>query len=334
MLAIYAAALVICAASLIAGRCVLVALGRREWTWLSAPVGLAALVVVAQPLVRLPGRGVPAAIVIGVLLVAALAFVWRRPARERGAGLLLEGLPPALIVLVAASLPFIVSGRVGVLGEGIYTNDHAAQLFWSEWLATGFGPEPRGIEFGYPLGPQSLAAAPAEGTGASLETAFNGFLLAIPVLTALAVLRELPPLRRTVAASLVGLPYLAASFLAQSGFKETTMALFVVGFALGLSDLRPSGAGREGRRAAAATIVALGVLALASVLTFSVAGLVWPAGAVAIWLVLEVLTGRIEVSPRRTGAALRPLWPVLAAGLAALAVLAAAQADAISSFVE
>src|SRR5919106_190030 len=261
MLAIYAAALLICAASLIAGRAVLVALGRREWTWLSAPVGLAALVAGAQPLVRLPGRGVTAAIVIGVLLVAGLAFVWRRPARERGAGLLLEGLLPALIVLVAASLPFIVSGRVGVLGEGIYTNDHAAQLFWSEWLATGFGPEPRGIEFGYPLGPQSVAAALAEGTGVSLETAFNGLLLAIPVLTALAslaVLRELPLVRRTVAASLVGLPYLAASFLAQSAFKETAMALFVVGFAIGLSDLRPTGVGREGRRAAAATILALG----------------------------------------------------------------------------
>src|SRR5918995_1773849 len=337
MLAIYAAALVICAASLIAGRAVLVALGRREWTWLSAPVGLAALVVVAQPLVRLPGRGVTAAVVIGVLLGAALALAWRAPAGGRGAILLREALPPALIVLVAASLPFILNGRAGVLGEGVYTNDHAAQLFWAEWLATGFGPEPRGVEFGYPLGPQSLAAALAEGTGASLEAAFNGLLLAIPVLTALAslaALRELPPLQRTVAASLVGLPYLAASFLAQSAFKETAMALFVVGFAVGLSDLRPTGAGREGRRAVAVTIIALGVLALASVLTFSLAGLVWPVGAVVIWLGLEMLTGRIEVSPRRTAAALRPLWPVLAVGLAALAVLAAAQAGAISTFVD
>src|ERR671911_532475 len=184
MLAIYAAALVICAASLIAGRAVLVALGRREWTWLSAPVGLAALVVVAQPLVRLPGRGVTAAVVIGVLLGAALALAWRAPAGGRGAILLREALPPALIVLVAASLPFILNGRAGVLGEGVYTNDHAAQLFWAEWLATGFGPEPRGIEFGYPLGPQSLAAALAEGTGLSLEDPFTGLLLAIPVFTA------------------------------------------------------------------------------------------------------------------------------------------------------
>ena len=337
MVAVYASAALICAASVIAGRAVLVALGRREWTWLAAPVGLAALVVVAQPLVRLPGHGVTAAVVIGVLLVAALAFAWRRPPTEGWLELAREALPAALIVLFAASLPFLINGRIGVLGEGVYTNDQAAQLFWTEWLATGFGPEPRGIEFGYPLGPQSLAAALAEGTGLSLEDAFNGLLLAIPVLTALAslaVLRELSPARRTIAASLVGLPYLAASFLAQSAFKETAMALFVVGFAVGLSELRPSGAGRESRRAAAATVIALGLLALASVLAFSLAGLVWPVAAAAIWLAVELATGRIALSPRRVASALRPLWPVLAAGLLVLAVIATAQAGSISSFFE
>jgi hypothetical protein len=349
MLAVYALAALLCAASLIAGRAVLVALGRREWTWLSAPVGLAALVVVAQPLVRLPGRGATAAAVVAVLLAVGLALAWRRPPAERAAELLRAGLTPALIVIVAASLPFVVNGRVGVLGEGVYTNDHAAQLFWAEWLATGLGAEPRGIELGYPLGPQSLAAILAEGTGASLETAFNGLLLAIPVLTALAslaVLRDLPPVRRAIAASLTGLPYLAASFLAQSAFKETAMALFVVGLAVGLADLNQprdvrahravgeSPQRADPRRGVAATLVALGLLALAGVLTFSLAGLVWPALAVAIWLGLELATGRIELSPRRVAAALRPLWPALAAGLALLVVLAAAQAGAVSGFLE
>src|SRR3989337_290444 len=101
MLAVYASAVLICAASLVAGRAVLVALGRREWTWLSAPVGLAATGVIAQPLVRLPGRGVTAAVVIAILLVAALALLWRRPPSQRAAGLLREAVGPALIVLVA-----------------------------------------------------------------------------------------------------------------------------------------------------------------------------------------------------------------------------------------
>jgi hypothetical protein len=328
VIAVWAVAALVCAASLIAGRALLVALGRREWTWLAAPVGLAALVIVAQPLVRLPGRGVTAAVVIGALLVVALAYAWRRPPGVGAAALVREALPAAVIVLLAASIPFALNGRVGVLGEGVYTNDHAAQLFWSEWLATGFGPEPRGIEFGYPLGPQSLAAVLAEGTGASVETAFNGLLLAIPVLTALAsltVLRELPPLRRTVAAALVGLPYLAASFLAQSAFKEMAMALFLVGTAVGLSEMR---------KGFAPGIAALGVLALASVLTFSLAGAVWPLAAAAIWLGLELAAGRIRLSAGALAAALRPAWPALAAAAALLAVVAIAQAGTLSGFLD
>ena len=156
----------------------------------------------------------------------------------------------------------------------------------------------------------------------------------LTALASLAVLRELSPARRTIAASLVGLPYLAASFLAQSAFKETAMALFVVGFAVGLSELRPSGAGRESRRAAAATVISLGLLALASVLAFSLAGLVWPVAAAAIWLAVELATGRIALSPRRAASALRPLWPVVAGGLVVLAVIAAAQAGSISNFFE
>ena len=96
------------------------------------------------------------------------------------------------------------------------------------------------MQFGYPSGPQSVAAVAAEATNASLLEAFNGLLVAIPVLTALAALAALdwlPAGRRVVAASLAGLPYLAASFLAQSAFKETAMALLVLAFAVALGEL-------------------------------------------------------------------------------------------------
>ncbi len=330
ILAVYGCAALVCVASVAVGRALLVALGRREWTWLAAPAGFAALIVLAQPLVRLPGHGATAAVVIGLVAAAALVYGWRRRPERPGAGeLAREALPVAAIVLVLASLPFLLAGRVGVLGEGIYTNDHAAQLFWSEWLATGFGPEPRGIAFGYPLGPQSVAAVIARGTGASVETAFDGLLLAIPMLTALAALtplRDLKPARRIVAAALVGLPYLAASFLAQSAFKETAMALLVVGIAIGLADLRRPGA--------AATVASLCALTVATVLTFSLAGLVWPVGAAAIWLGVEVVAGRIALSPARAAAALRRMWPVVAVAAAAVAVLVAVQAGAAASFVD
>ena len=103
------------------------------------------------------------------------------------------------------------------------------------------------MQFGYPTGPQSVAAAAADTTNSSLLDAFNGLLLAIPVLTALAALAalgRLPPARRTIAASLTGLPYLGASFLAQSAFKETAMALLVLAFAVALGELGPAPARR------------------------------------------------------------------------------------------
>ena len=59
----------------------------------------------------------------------------------------------------------------------------------------------------------------------------------LTALTALGVMGGLSPPRRVIAASLVAMPYLAASFLAQSAFKETAMALLVLAFAVALRDL-------------------------------------------------------------------------------------------------
>jgi hypothetical protein len=326
MLAAYLIALLIVAASVLLGQAFRVALGERLPSWLAAPTGFAALVVLAPFLVRLPGRAIAAALIVLILLVAAAIAIalrtdWRRwriggePPRDAPATIV-EG-PPAgrptrgplhwwvgpavvLIVIGAAALPFVLNDRFGVLGEGIYTNDHAAQLYWAEWLRTGFGPEPNAVRFGYPVGPQAVAAVAAQATGADLVAAFNGLLLAIPALTALAALAALgrvPPARRVLAASLVGLPFLAASFLAQSAFKETAMALFLVAFAISLS-LVGGGAGEAGVRRAplAVTAGSVVVLSLAAVLAYSAPGLVWFALAVAIWVGLELLAGRRPIS--------------------------------------
>jgi hypothetical protein len=343
MLAILAAAALVCAASLVAGRTLLVACGRREWTWLSGPVGLAALVVVAQPLVRLPGRGTTAAIVLGLALVGCLVYLrgrWDGP----GLGeIAIDGLPIAAVVIAVASLPFLLNDRVGVLGEGVYTNDQAAQLYWAQWLKEGFGPEPAGVALGYPLGPQSLMAALSGGTGISLEAAFNGLLLAIPALTALAALAALSALprgRRLVAAALVALPYLAASFLAQSGFKETAMALFLLGFALGLRELLPGTRldPREllpRRRAARrATAIALAVLAAATVVVFSLPGLLWPAAALAAWLAAELATGGLPLPRENISQLARRAAPFAAGGVAVLVVLALTQVGSLGNFLD
>ena len=78
-----------------------------------------------------------------------------------------------------------------------------------------------------------------------------------------------------IAAVLVGLPFLATSFFAQSSFKETALALFVLGFALSLAALSREGPEPEGEHPDRALVAGIGLLAVASVLTFSVPGLAW-----------------------------------------------------------
>ncbi len=153
-----------------------------------------------------------------------------------------------------------------------------------------------------------MAAGAAEAIDASLVDAFNGLLLAIPVLTALtalAALHSLPPGRRILSAALAGLPYLAASFLAQSAFKETAMALLVLAFAVALHDISEAAA-REGGDDAPwrALLVAPVLIVLASLFVYSLPGVVWFAIALPIWLVLELATGRVrfDVARLRAGA--------------------------------
>jgi hypothetical protein len=339
MLASIALALLIVLLCLLAGRLVLHALGAAQPTWLAGAVGFAALTIIAPLAIRLPGRAVTAAIVIGVVLVVGLVAT-RHTMRPWQSGHWV-GLVVIAVTLIAAALPFFISGHSGVLGEGIYTNDHAAQLYWTDWLQNGFGPEPSAVAFGYPVGPQSLVAALAEATGASLVDAFNGLLLAIPVLTALAALAALERLRpelQVVVAVLTALPFLGASFLAQSAFKETAMALLVVAFAvtLGLAGGRGALGLSEGppvlRRRAA---VGIGVaIAVAGVLAYSVPALVWLALTLAGWLVLLYIDGDLTVDLTAVRAAAARHRIPLILGAVALVVVGALSAGRIVDFTE
>ncbi len=303
MLSIYLCTALILVASLLIGRALLLLLHWPGEAWLSGATGFAALVVLAPFAVRLPGRATTAAVLVAVLTIAAAIYVVRARAWPDWS---VGGAVVALTILLA-TIPFVLNDRVGVLGEGIYTNDHAAQLYWADWLQHGFGPEPSAVRFGYPIGPQAVAVIAAEATGTSLVDAFNGLLLAIPALTGLAALGALttmPPLRRIAIATVAALPYLAASFLAQSAFKETAMAMFVLAFAIALASRE-----RIGWRGVAGVGL---ILAAASVFTFSIPGLAWFAVALPLWLVLETVAGRSPVD-----------WGALREGLAARRVAVA-----------
>src|SRR3954471_24465457 len=283
MIGTYASAALICGASLLVGHAILgLAGGGESRRWLAPAVGFGAVLTVSGFLARAPGHATSATIGLLLLVVAAAVLLWRRPWQVGAASLLREGWPVALLVVLALSVPFAVSGRWGIIGVG-FNNDLGLHLAWAEWLRSGLGPAP---EAGYPLGPHALAAAVAALPGIGLGQAFVGEVFAIGVLTglvALAALDDLGPARRVLAAVLVAIPYLGASYFAQSAFKETGEALFVLAFALLLHRLeREQETEVSGGRAFGAAILGL-VLATGIFFSYSFAGLAWPVVIFAIW---------------------------------------------------
>jgi hypothetical protein len=319
MLGTYASFAAIVVASSCVGQAVFRLCGRRRWSWLSPAVGLATIVAVAWGTVRLPGEGTAAAIAIAVLFIASAAYL-----RGRVSGLrksVAVGLPALLGALLAASLPFIVERRFGILGTGL-NPDMSQHLLTANRLAHGEGSKL--LAQGYPLGPHALVVATSKATGASLVHAFDGLALAIAVsatLAPLALLERLAPWRRTLAALLVGLPYLVASYLIQGAFKETIEALFVLAFAIGLHELA-RGELVPKARSRPLVAVPLAVLAIGSVYSYSFPGLLWLAGAAGLWAVVE-LAMKVR---RRSRSAARALVrkAALPAGLALAALIAAA----------
>jgi hypothetical protein len=306
MIGTYISAALVCAASLLVGRSLLAALGHERWSWLELSVGLAALFSVAGFFARAPGHADVAAVFV-VLLLAAAALALRLPYRYGDA--VRTGLPVGLIVLVVLAIPFAISGRYGLIGVG-FNNDLGLHLAWAEWLKSGLGPAP---DTGYPLGPHGLATTLSALPGIGLDQAFTGLVIAISVLTgltALTALGELPAGRRALAAVLVALPYLAVSYFAQSAFKETAEALFVLAFAIALPVVWPIPADFAGRLRALGPLV---VLAAGIVFSYSFAGLAWPLAAAAIWS-LGFPEVRSALAPRR-------LWRTIARPAALLAAL-------------
>jgi hypothetical protein len=276
MIGTYASAALICAASLLVGRAVLGFAGNDgARAWLAPAAGFGAILTVAGFLARAPGHGTSASIGI-VLLAAAAALVLRR--RGERPAWSWPGVGLVLLVVAILSIPFAVDGRWGLLGVG-FNNDLGLHLAWAEWLRNGLGPAP---EAGYPLGPHALAGAVADLPGIGLGQAFVGEIFAIATLTALAALAALDDLgwgRRLLAAPLVAISYLGASYFAQGAFKETAEALFVLAFALYLHDL-------DRRRAWSPWLpVALMPLCLAGGIFFSYsfAGLAWPFAVLVLW---------------------------------------------------
>jgi hypothetical protein len=321
MIGTYASAALICAASLLVGRAVLgLAGGEESRRWLAPAIGFGTVLTVTGFLARAPGHATSATLGLIALLVAAALLLWWQP-RRPAVALLREGLPVAVVVALVLSIPFAISGRWGIIGVG-FNNDLGLHLAWAEWLRSGLGPAP---EAGYPLGPHALAAAVAALPGIGLGQAFVGEIFAIGVLTALTALTALGDLgrgRQALAATLVAIPYLGASYFAQGAFKETAEALFVLSFALYLHDFDRQR--DENPRISAVFGPPAGVLAPLALaggifFSYSFAGLAWPIAILVFWgaTVPEVRRGLRPRALLRT--VLRPKVLIPAAALVGLA---------------
>ncbi len=236
ILATYTAAILIVALCLFAGRAVMVACGRREWSGIEPAVGFAAVVAVQGLLARFPASG--SGLVLGLIVIFAVsAFLLRKPASWKlpGSPWLWAGFG---LTLLLTAVPFIISGRWGLLGMG-YNNDLGLHLAWAESLRSGFGTEPSP---GYPLGPHGLVTSLSYLPGIGLGTAFIGLVVAIPALTVMTAwfaLDRLGNARRLLAALLVAGPYLMVSYFAQAAFKETATATLLLAFTIALPAILP-----------------------------------------------------------------------------------------------
>jgi hypothetical protein len=282
MLSALVAGTLITAAALLLGAAIMAVAGRPRHSPVGPAAGFSALLVICGIAVKLPGYGVTAAVAAGIALIAAFVSFGRSstPSGVR-AGAIVTVLGAALL----AALPYLVSGRIGILGQGLINDDWASHLLFAEWVDTHAGPTPDLIEDGYPLGPHAIVAAAAKITGASLIEAFAGLTGAIAVLLALTAYGALPRVRallRAPAAVLVSSPYLGAAYLSQGAFKEPMVALALIGFALALPALRPAWSGNCARTAA----VPLGVIAAGTTFNYSFPGLAWLLGAALVWMLL------------------------------------------------
>jgi hypothetical protein len=292
------------------GQGVLALCGYARWRWWAPALGYAVLLIVLGQTIRVP-RHLTDLVVIGVLLaVAPLALRSVRAA-------LREALPDlgglGVLVLFLSAIPFLAIGRTGVLGASV-SNDMSQHLLGAFYLRTQDSLLPMAaiggdlITSGYPLGPHSIAAGLAQASGLGEEQTFSALTLAIPVLTALAAVGVVPAARRGARwalATVVGLGYLPAAYLAQGAYKEIGEALLVLATAVALNDVADVTPDGSRRRAAIRLVlrgVPIGLLLGGAVYNYSYGGASWIVATAVLFII-----GQLAREPRAIATTVRRL---------------------------
>ena len=315
-------------ASLLVGRAILLALGRRQSSFLEGAVGFATLVLVCTVAIRLPGDEATSIACCAVLLVASVVFLLIRSESMMGPAVGLA-IPVVVLTTLLASFPFIASGHIGIPGVGL-NNDMAMHLVDVDYLVDPSRPTPQSVINGYPIGPHSLVGTVVSVLGTQPLWGWLGLLVAVPVLTgitALGALRELPGGRRLLAVALVAFAYLSASVLGIAGFKELIAGMFLIAFALGLREIEREPEGRI------AIVIGLALITAAMVPVYSLPGVAWLAGIAGLWLVAHLIRIRAEQGSKGVRDVIRASMPIVIPAAIVLVLVFLTQLPKVIDFI-
>jgi hypothetical protein len=324
----YVSAGIILLASLLVGRAIMLALGRKEASFLEGAVGLSTLILVCSVAIRLPGDEATSIACCAILLVASIVFLFIRPESVLGPSVGIA-IPVGVLTLLLASFPFIASGHIGIPGVGL-NNDMAMHLVDVDYLVDPSRPEPQSVINGYPLGPHSLVGTVVSALGTQPLWGWLGLLVAVPILTgitALGGLRDLPGGRRLLAAALVAFAYLAASVLGIAGFKELIAGMFLIAFALGLREIERQPDGRI------AIVIGLALITAAMVPVYSLPGVAWLVGIAGLWLLAHLLRIRAEKGPTGVREVVRASMPIVIPAAIVLVLVFLTQLPKVIDFI-
>lgn len=332
MIGVVAAAALTCAGALILGQGACWLCGVRGWTFLSAPVGLALLLLICAPTIHAPGRASTIAVLLLILCLAGVVLMIRNPAqRPRVTDLMVAG-PTLFMVLI----PFLASGRAGTLGVS-FDNDMATHLLWAEAIKSASAASVTSLDTSYPVGPHGLCAVLAQALGVRVDYAFAGETMAVPLLlawTSLASLRRASWPGKTFVATMTACTFMVVAYYGQGSFKEIMQALFVLGFAIALGHLM---SGQTSRISADSSgrlrWVPLGLIAGGSLSVYSASGLPWLLATLVLWLTLLAVRARLRFpSTKAILAAIRAGVIPAVLGCSVLVVLVAPQLGRIARF--
>jgi hypothetical protein len=268
-------AVLVLVGALALGQAVLDLCGARAWSWLAPGVGISMMMLITVPALHVPGRATTTAAALGLAVVAAVAYLAGSAAQRPPLLGILAGVPLFLLALI----PFAAAGHTGTLGVS-FNNDMASHLLLADAHRSAAIAAINPVPDTYPLGPHALVGTLAQGLGITVDVAFSGFMIALPVLlgwTALGALRSPRWWGPFVTAPLAGMTFLVAGYYGQGSFKEVLQPVLVLAVAIALAF--PPTLSRRRRW------VPLAALLTGIVSVFSHLGLAWPLLFLALWAV-------------------------------------------------